>query len=53
MDMAMAFGFLDETKRKRVTRALAQSNNPYAGRLPDYRALTATCVHVANDRWRD
>jgi hypothetical protein len=54
MDLAMAYGFLDETKRKIVTRGLTLENNPYAGRFPGgYRALTATCVDVANNRWRD
>jgi hypothetical protein len=52
MDMATAYGFLDETKRKIVTRALTQANNPYAGRFPDgYRELNATCSDLAQKRW--
>jgi hypothetical protein len=52
MDMATAYGFLDDTKRKIVTRALTQSNNPYAPRFPaSYRALTAGCADVAENRW--
>ena len=52
MDLATAYGFLDETKRKVVTRALSQANNPYAGNFPaGYRALTATCARVESNRW--
>ncbi len=52
MDMATADGFLDETKRKIVTRALTQVNNPYAPRFPDgYRVLTSACSDLAKKRW--
>jgi hypothetical protein len=52
MDMATAYGFLDETKRKIVTRALTQASNPYAGRFPgSYRALTDTCADIDRNRW--
>jgi hypothetical protein len=54
MDMATAYGFLDETKRKIVTRALTQANNPYAGSFPGgYRALTSTCSDLAQKRWHE
>jgi hypothetical protein len=52
MDMAAAYGFLDDVKRKIVTRALAHGNNPYAAHFPGgYRALTKTCATVARTRW--
>ena len=52
MDLATAYGFLDDTKRKIVTRALAQANNPYSGNFPGgYRALSSTCADVAKNRW--
>ena len=52
MDMATAYGFLDDTKRKMVTRALTQSNNPYVTRFPShYSTLIAGCADVAKNRW--
>jgi hypothetical protein len=53
MDIATAYGFLDEPKRKIVTRAIADAANPYAGRFAGgYRALTEACESVAENRWR-
>jgi hypothetical protein len=52
MDMASAYGFLDETKRKIVTRALTQQHNSYAPHFSGgYHALTTACADVAKKRW--
>jgi hypothetical protein len=52
MDMASAYGFLDDAKRKIVTRALTLQNNPYTVQMPGgYRALTTACTEIASERW--
>jgi hypothetical protein len=52
MDMASAYGFLDDAKRKIVTRALTLQNNPYTVQMPGgYRALTTACTEIATQRW--
>jgi hypothetical protein len=52
MDVATAYGFLDETKRRIVTRALTQANNPYAARFPRrYRSLADICAEIDRNRW--
>jgi hypothetical protein len=53
MDMAMAYGFLDEPKRRVVTRAISETANPYAGRFTGgYRKLNDACADVVRNRWR-
>ena len=52
MDMAMAYGYLDETKRKILTRSIASGLNPYFDRFPDgYRSLLAACANIEKKRW--
>lgn len=52
LDMATAYGFLDDTKRKIITRSLSQANNPYAAHFSGgYRAVSATCADIARNRW--
>ena len=52
MDIAMAFGFVDEHKRKVVTRAITDGGNPYAGRFTGgYRKLNEACADIARNRW--
>jgi hypothetical protein len=53
MDVAMAYGFIDEPKRKVVTRAVSETSNPYAGRFTGgYRKLNDACADLAKNRWR-
>ena len=52
MDMAMAYGYLDETKRKVLTRSIVSGLNPYIDRFPDsHRALMASCANIEKNRW--
>jgi hypothetical protein len=52
MDMAMAYGALDEPKRKIISRAISETRNPYAGRFTGgYRELNEACETVARNRW--
>ena len=54
MDMAMAYGYLDETKRKILTRSITSGLNPYIDRFPDsHRALMAACANIEKIRWAD
>jgi hypothetical protein len=53
MDMATAYGFIDEPKRKVVTRAISETGNPHAGRFTGgYRKLNDACADIAKNRWR-
>ena len=52
MDVAMAYGFVDEHKRKVVTRAITDTSNPYASRFTGgYRKLNEACSDIARNRW--
>ena len=52
MDMAMAYGYLDEPKRKILTRPIVGDMNPYLDRFPGgHRALSAACKAIGRNRW--
>jgi hypothetical protein len=54
LDMATAYGALDDPTRRRVERALGQVNHPYSERFPGgYRTLHAVCVDLAAQRWAE
>jgi hypothetical protein len=54
LDIAQAYGLVDDNNRRLVVRGLTQANNPYASLFPGgYRALSDACADVARHRWAD
>jgi hypothetical protein len=52
LELAMAHGFLDETKKRIVMRTLVDPRNPYADRFgTSHAGLSRTCALVIERRW--
>ena len=50
-NMAMAYGYFDEPKRKILTRSIAGDMNPYVDRFPGgHSALSAACQAIERNR---